>query len=534
MGCAGSKSGAVIVSRNEASKGDSSLTLPQTGTTSVEKQPPRTAKEIVAAIPQQTKDNVKVSAGMFVTQNTMAMSERYVRLKPLGEGQYGQVWLCRDKITGSERAVKLIAKQGSAKQQAEFRHEVETVKSLDHPNIMKIYEFFEDEQNFYLVMELYSGGELFDEIMKRTYFSEVDAVHVMEQCLSGICYLHSVGVVHRDLKPENLLLSSDRADASIKIVDFGMATMGATKITQARVGTAYYIAPEVIDPEKFGGGSYDEKCDVWSLGVILYILITGTPPFWGDEDDDILNKIVSQNKFVIEPMYEKTLSKEVQDLLKKMLVWEPTKRFTASECLAHPWIKNGSSIGSLHKNDKHAAAALGNMKKFHSNQKLAQAALLFMGSKLTTMEETKELSRVFHKIDTDGNGKLDREELIQGYSIFAKGGAMTKKEIEASVDQILNSIDFDRNGYIEFSEFVTVAMNRVDLLTETRLRAAFQMFDQDGSGAIAAEELRVLLGDVDDSVWTEILAEVDANGDGEVDFEEFETMMMKLIEKATC
>merc|ERR1719376_39431 len=437
-----------------------------------------------------------MSAGMFVTQNNMMMSDRYVRIRALGEGQYGQVWLCRDKITTAERAVKLIAKQGSAKQQEEFRHEVETVKSLDHPNIMKIYEFFEDKRNFYLVMELYSGGELFDEIMKRQYFSEADAVSVMEQCLAGICYLHSVGVIHRDLKPENLLLSTERPDASIKIVDFGMATMGAKSVTQARVGTAYYIAPEVIDPQRFGGGSYDEKCDIWSLGVILYILLTGTPPFWGDDDDDILNKIVSQNKFELEPAYQQALSKEVQDLLKKMLVWDPKKRLSAQDCLNHQWIRNGSKVGKLNKSDKLAKSALANMRKFHSNQKLANAALLFMGSKLTTMEETQELTKVFKKIDRDGNGKLDRQ------------------------------------GFIEFSEFVTVAMNRSDLLTESRLRAAFNMFDQDNSGAIAAEELRVLLGDVDDAVWKEILDEVDSNGDGEVDFEEFETMMMKLIEKA--
>jgi len=522
MGCTGSKEGAVLLTRDGAqSKGDGK-----------KQKNPKTVKDIVAKIPARGAENIKMSAGMFVTQNNMMMSDRYLRLKALGEGQYGQVWLCRDKITQAERAVKLIAKQGSPKQQEEFRHEVETVRALDHPNVMKIYEFFEDKRNFYLVMELYSGGELFDEIMKRQYFSEADAVSVMEQCLAGICYLHSVGVIHRDLKPENLLLSTERPDASIKIVDFGMATMGAKSVTQARVGTAYYIAPEVIDPQRFGGGSYDEKCDIWSLGVILYILLTGTPPFWGDDDDDILNKIVSQNKFELEPAYQQALSKEVQDLLKKMLVWDPKKRLSAQDCLNHQWIRNGSKVGKLNKSDKLAKSALANMRKFHSNQKLANAALLFMGSKLTTMEETQELTKVFKKIDRDGNGKLDRQELIEGYSLFAKGGSMTKKEIEQSVDTILDAIDFDKNGFIEFSEFVTVAMNRSDLLTESRLRAAFNMFDQDNSGAIAAEELRVLLGDVDDAVWKEILDEVDSNGDGEVDFEEFETMMMKLIEKA--
>lgn len=518
MGCSASKDGAVLVSRD-------------VGTDSNNQKKKASAKDVVAKIPKQNKD-IKVSAGMFVTQNNMMISDRYVRIKALGEGQYGQVWLCRDKISDAQRAVKLIAKQGTAKQQEDFRHEVNTVRALDHPNVMKIYEFFEDKKNFYLVMELYSGGELFDEIMKRTYFSEPDAVPVMEQCLSGICYLHSVGVIHRDLKPENLLLSTDQADASIKIVDFGMATMGATKVTQARVGTAYYIAPEVIDPQKFGGGSYDEKCDVWSLGVILYILLTGTPPFWGENDDDILNQIIAKNKLVLEAQYENTLSADAQDLLRKMLVWDPKKRLSASECLNHRWIKNGSKVGVLNRDDKVAANCLANMRKFHSNQKLAQAALLFMGSKLTTMEETEELTTVFKKIDKDGNGKLDRDELIQGYSLFAKGGSLTKKEIAESVDAILAAIDFDGNGYIEFSEFVSVAMNRTDLLTETRLKAAFNMFDQDGSGAIAAEELRVLLGDVDDSVWNEILAEVDENGDGEVDFEEFECMMLKLIEKA--
>eukprot|EP01057_Protomagalhaensia_wolfi_P006039 Protomagalhaensia_wolfi_Nauph_80__6038@NODE_835_length_1961_cov_19_201873_g628_i0_p2_GENE_NODE_835_length_1961_cov_19_201873_g628_i0NODE_835_length_1961_cov_19_201873_g628_i0_p2_ORF_typecomplete_len220_score55_01EFhand_7/PF13499_6/3_8e03EFhand_7/PF13499_6/1_4e12EFhand_7/PF13499_6/2_6e16EFhand_1/PF00036_32/0_00045EFhand_1/PF00036_32/4_8e05EFhand_1/PF00036_32/6_8e06EFhand_1/PF00036_32/2_5e08EFhand_8/PF13833_6/0_00093EFhand_8/PF13833_6/0_0011EFhand_8/PF13833_6/0_00098EFhand_8/PF13833_6/2_9e09EFhand len=216
-----------------------------------------------------------------------------------------------------------------------------------------------------------------------------------------------------------------------------------------------------------------------------------------------------------------------------MLEYDPSRRISAEEALRHKWIRK---LADKRENKVEAPVlinALNNMRKFHASQKLAQAALLFMGSKLTTLDETKELTTIFQKLDTNDDGQLDRKELIEGYTQLMKlkkeeVDALTQDDIAREVDKILESVDFDKNGYIEYSEFVTVAMDKKVLLSKGRLQAAFNLFDIDGSGKIAADELRRILHDVDDAQWAQIIGEVDQNGDGEVDFDEFVAMMQKL------
>ncbi|KAH0483722.1 MAG: hypothetical protein KVP17_001455 [Porospora cf. gigantea B] len=469
-----------------------------------------------------------IDSGMFITKQKAHLSDRYSRERKLGSGAYGEVLLCRDKQTGAERAIKIIKKtsvnQGLG---TNLLDEVAVVRTLDHPNIMKLYEFFEDRRNYYLVMEVYKGGELFDEIIHRQRLSEADAANIMKQVLSGVTYLHKYNIVHRDLKPENLLLESKAKDALIKIVDFGLSSsFDPTKKLKERLGTAYYIAPEVLRKK------YDEKCDVWSCGVILYILLCGYPPFGGQTDQEILRR-VEKGKFQFEPPEWTKVSEDAKDLIRNMLAYDPIKRHSAEQCLQHRWIVKMAEKKEGKVDNGHLNSALNNMKKFQSGQKLARAALLFMGSKLTTMEETKELTKIFRKLDINGDGQLDRSELVAGYRLLMKNRAdtddMNDSDIEEEVDRMMASVDFDKNGFIEYSEFVTVAMDSKTLLSKERLQAAFNLFDQDASGSIAAEELRQLIGDVDDAHWQVILAEVDTNGDGEVDFEEFVVMMQKLL-----
>eukprot|EP01054_Gregarina_sp_Poly1_P004951 Gregarina_sp_Poly_1__4950@NODE_2622_length_1908_cov_606_836502_g156_i1_p1_GENE_NODE_2622_length_1908_cov_606_836502_g156_i1NODE_2622_length_1908_cov_606_836502_g156_i1_p1_ORF_typecomplete_len602_score110_63Pkinase/PF00069_25/3_8e83Pkinase_Tyr/PF07714_17/2e52EFhand_7/PF13499_6/1_2e12EFhand_7/PF13499_6/9e16EFhand_1/PF00036_32/0_0016EFhand_1/PF00036_32/0_00017EFhand_1/PF00036_32/9_7e06EFhand_1/PF00036_32/9_2e08EFhand_6/PF13405_6/0_00035EFhand_6/PF13405_6/4_2EFhand_6/PF13405_6/1_7e08EFhand_6/PF13405 len=472
--------------------------------------------------------NQAIDPGMFITHQKGNLGERYHREKKLGSGAYGEVWLCRDRQTNAERAVKFIKKSSvNVGPGSSLLDEVAVVKQLDHPNIMKLYEFFGDKKYYYLVMEVYKGGELFDEIINRQKFSESDAAAIMKQVLSGVTYLHRHHIVHRDLKPENLLLESKAKDAMIKIVDFGLSShFDPSKKLKDRLGTAYYIAPEVLRKK------YDEKCDVWSCGVILYILLCGYPPFGGASDQEILKR-VEKGKFAFDPAEWGSISSDVKDLIKQMLEYDPARRISAEEALRHKWIRKMSDKREAKVEAPVLFNALNNMRKFHASQKLAQAALLFMGSKLTTMDETRELTTIFQKLDTNDDGQLDRKELIEGYTQLMKlkkeeADALTPEDIAREVDKILESVDFDKNGYIEYSEFVTVAMDKKVLLSKGRLQAAFNLFDVDGSGKIAADELRRILNDVDDAQWAQIIGEVDQNGDGEVDFDEFVAMMQKL------
>ncbi|OII71297.1 calcium calmodulin dependent protein kinase [Cryptosporidium ubiquitum] len=477
--------------------------------------------------PVAIKNDLHATPGMFITSKKGHLSEMYQRVKKLGSGAYGEVLLCRDKVTHVERAIKIIRKTSvSTSSNSTLLEEVAVLKLLDHPNIMKLYDFFEDKRNYYIVMECYKGGELFDEIIHRMKFNEVDAAVIIRQVLSGVTYLHKHNIVHRDLKPENLLLESKDKDAMIKIVDFGLsAVFENQKKMKERLGTAYYIAPEVLRKK------YDEKCDVWSIGVILFILLAGYPPFGGQTDQEILKK-VEKGKYTFDSPEWKSVSEGAKDLIKQMLQYDSQRRISAQQALEHPWIKEMCSKKESGIELPSLANAIENMRRFQNSQKLAQAALLYMASKLTSQEETKELTDIFRHIDKNGDGQLDRQELIDGYSKLSgeEVAIFNLPHIENEVDAIIGAADFDRNGYIDYSEFVTIAMDRKSLLSKDKLESAFQKFDQDGNGKISIDELASIFGleRLESKTWKEMISGIDSNNDGDVDFEEFCKMIQKL------
>lgn len=333
--------------------------------------------------------------------------------------------MCREKHGHGEKAIKVIKKSQFDKMKysitnkiecddkihEEIYNEISLLKSLDHPNIIKLFDVFEDKKYFYLVTEFYEGGELFEQIINRHKFDECDAANIMKQILSGICYLHKHNIVHRDIKPENILLENKHSLLNIKIVDFGLSSFfSKDNKLRDRLGTAYYIAPEVLRKK------YNEKCDVWSCGVILYILLCGYPPFGGQNDQDIIKK-VEKGKYYFDFNDWKNISEEAKELIKLMLTYDYNKRITAKEALNSKWIKKYAN--NINKSDqKTLCGALSNMRKFEGSQKLAQAAILFIGSKLTTLEERKELTDIFKKLDKNGDGQLDKKELIEGYNIL--------------------------------------------------------------------------------------------------------------------
>ena len=219
-----------------------------------------------------------------------------------------------------------------------LRYEIEVLKNLYHPNIVRLYEVYDDDSSIFMVMEKCEGRELFEEIRSRVTFNEREAALVTKQILQAIAYCHERGVVHRDLKPENILLdTSKEARGSIKVIDFGTASVFRKDDTKQEhmnkeVGTAYYIAPEVINLH------YTEKCDIWSIGVILYIMISGRPPFDGRNEREILTR-VSTGVYSLETPEWKQTSSAVKDLISKMMEVDYNKRLSASQCLDHPWIK---------------------------------------------------------------------------------------------------------------------------------------------------------------------------------------------------
>ncbi|CDR94798.1 calcium-dependent protein kinase 4, putative [Babesia bigemina] len=474
--------------------------------------------------------SLKATPGMFVTCANGSFRDNYKAVKLLGKGSFGEVLLCLNRETGQQYAVKVILKS-SVKRKGDHEsllREVNVLKSLDHPNIMKIFEFYEDEKYYYFVTELYTGGELFDEIVSRKCFSEQDAAKIIKQVLSGINYMHKQNVVHRDLKPENLLLESKEPNANIRIIDFGLSTYcDLNSKMKDKIGTAYYIAPDVLK------GVYDSKCDIWSIGVILYILLCGFPPFNGANESEIIKK-VQTGKYTFDLPQWRKVSESAKDLISRMITYNPAKRISANEALEHHWLTYmtrdyGVDLPSLE-------LSINNMKSFYYTQKLSQAALLYIGSKLITKEESNHLTTIFRRMDTNGDGQLDRNELIRGFSeyLHLKGSPLDDSEVvkvEEQVDQILQDIDFDKNGFIDYSEFLTVAMDRRNFMQKERLEKAFKLFDADNSGSISSAELGKLFGvtDVSEEDWQRVLHEVDTNNDGVIDFAEFQAMLSKLV-----
>jgi len=471
--------------------------------------------------PKSPTSKVNISFSSFINAKSGSYTADYKVGQLLGSGAFAQVKKVTNKKNKAIRAMKILEKKKIPKNEEEkFISEIQVLKQLDHPHILKLYEFYQDSKNYYIIMELCTGGELFDKIIEKGTFSEKEATYVMRQLLSSIRYAHNHNIVHRDLKPENILLDT-HADGTynIKIIDWGTAKVfdSSQKMTE-RFGTAYYIAPEVLNK------SYNEKCDLWSIGVVLYVLLSGTPPFPGKNDKEII-KNVQKGVYDFNGEEWENISDEAKDLINKLLTYDPMKRISAKEALDHKWFETASHL-DVKVNEEKMRKNLQNLRGFRAEQKLQQATYAFIASHLASKEEKQHLLETFKALDTNGDGTLSREEILEGYK-----KTMDEEEAEIEVNRIMAMVDLDKSGEIDYSEFIAATLDRKEMMSKDKLEEAFNMFDKDGSGTITADELKEVLGgkmdDMDDGVWDQIIKEVDTNGDGVISKEEFTEMMLK-------
>ena len=464
-------------------------------------------------------NEIKIKKATFISSKTTPISKDYIMGKSIGTGAFGTVRLCIHKATRQTRACKILKK--ATQDIKALQEEVEILSKLSHPNIMQLYEVYNDKTNFYIVSEFCQGGELFDAISKKGNFNENEASKIMKQVLSAITYSYQNNIVHRDLKPENILLEDKGNDSIIKIIDWGCAkNFNKNEKLTNKDGTPYYIAPEVIE------GNYDEKCDIWSCGVILYIMLCGYPPFDGESEEEILDK-VKKGSFEFPKEEWKNISKDAIDLIEKMLTFESNKRISALECLRHNWFIKNKNKGISDK--KTAKNIISNMKKFKRGKKLEQASIAFIVNQLISKDERKELIKQFQDWDTNGDGVLSRDEIIEGYR--KTYGAVDENEI----DNIMKSIDLDGNGVIDYNEFLSCAFNRDKIMSKDNLELTFKAFDTDGSGKISADELMNVFmkgdknGNLNKEIFEKMVKDADQNGDGEISFDEFKNIMTKFF-----
>ena len=463
-------------------------------------------------------DQLKFKASNFVTQHAGKLRDHYRIGKMLGSGAFGEVRVCVHRESGAQRAVKVLRKSHMDEDEKKMLfNEINNLKDLDHPNILKMYEFFEDEKRYYIVTDICKGGELFDEIVARGKFSEKDASLLMKQVLSCINYCHTNHIVHRDLKPENILLEQNKEFDQIKIIDFGTSLVfDEQKKLDEKLGTPYYIAPEVL------AKNYGAKCDIWSCGVITYITLSGIPPFNGASDQEIMKKVKSGKFSFADPVWA-TISDQAKDFITQLLTLDQNKRPSAEQALQHPWIVEANKLQNESVSTDVAMNALSNLQSFNANSKLKQATYAFIASQLLNKQEKEQIDKVFRAMDINGDGKLSKDEIQQGFAQYF-GRSLNDKE----VDEMFEKVDADGSGAIDYSEFVVATMNEKNLLSNNKLQTAFKMFDKDGGGSISTDEIKQVLAfgqNLDEKVIAEVIKQVDANGDGEISFEEFAEMM---------
>ena len=459
-------------------------------------------------------DHIIFNKENFVGKKQGLLTDYYEIIRKLGKGSYGKVYEVKNKTTGEIRACKQLSKSNLSNLK-KFEKEIELLIKTDHPNIIKLYEVFEDDRFIYLIMEKCNGGELFDRIIihiqSNKMYTEKDAAKIFQQLISAIVYCHDNGIVHRDLKPENLLYinEGDEINNPIKVIDFGLSRNFDPKSKMnTKVGTAYYVAPEVLE------GNYTEKCDVWSAGVILYILLSGEPPFNGANDREIYKAI---SKMIYQFPYNKwkKISKNAIDLIEKCLVPED-KRISAKEVLEHPWFKKIDN-----EENADIQIDLPSFKDYVNSCKLKKMTLTYIASRLNE-NDVSNLREIFTSFDKNKDGHISLEELKNGLE------KLNGKEIDnQEIEKIFLSLDTDKNGQIGYTEFLASIINERTYLNEERLYEAFVNLDKNGSGKISKDEIKTVImkNNANDNCVEKIIEKVDKNGDGFIDYNEFLDMM---------
>ncbi len=471
---------------------------------------------------------IKISNQTLIDEQTGDPKLKYKIIKTLGDGSFGVVFCAINIQTGMKIAMKQIEKlKENVIDDLEIKNEINILKKLDHPNIVKIYEFYNTKKNYFLITEYYKYGELYN-YLKFSY-NETQIAVLFYQVFSGLCYLHENNILHRDLKLENIMISDIEKDINtgidyfwIKIIDFGTAKIfKKSKNEKAVVGSSYYIAPEVLKQK------YNEKCDTWSIGVIMYMIIVGKAPFDGENDEEILENIKTgvydyKNKKLL------STSKECQDLISKLLEVDTKKRLSAKEALNHIFFKNfhGRKLFSNFKM-KEIDVYLNNLLNYKFQSKFQQLVLAFIVHNIPFTNETKNILKLFLLFNKSGNCKLTKIELIEGLCNYKE-----KEEIENVIDDIFLLLDGDNNGFIEFEEFLRACIDKKKILNNETLEYAFRFLDKDNSHILTVNKIIKAFVNKKNKTLEEIfkntIKEVDKDNDGKINFSEFKQLMLNV------
>ena len=443
--------------------------------------------------------------------------KKYEYQSLIGSGAFGKVRLYLDRDSKTFKyAIKTIKKNIFKRHSIEsIKREVDILRSLDHPNIVKYFETYEDECYLHIVMEYIAGDNLFRVLtdQKGFKFTERAISKIMTCLLKAVLFLHHNGIIHRDIKPENIVFVEPDNFNALKLIDFGLSIQQNAKKDNRRVGTPYYMAPEMVR------GNFNYASDVWSIGVILFIMVTGKQPFRGKSKEEVFEKI-KRGSYDKNTLNRAKCSKEVKDLIKKMLVTEHSKRITVESALDHIWFKqfeNNKNINLVVDQE-----IIESLKQFQY-QNIFQKEIRFYLAKLCSDKEIIKLKQAFLAIDKDNSGEIEYEEIPKIFS---------ELNIEASdieLKNIFSSMDFHCDGKVNYSEFLAATISTINFNKEEKLWSAFKYFDTTDSGYITLDSVMDALKNsgviIDEEGLTKTFNQLQKKGK-KINFNEFKAIAL--------
>ena len=481
-----------------------------------------------------TQDLIRFDQNIIISEYRSDPEEDYKTVKFLGEGSFASVYAVQNRLTGILRAMKSLKRKVSSDSPGNpdkvILNEINILREMDHPNILKIFSFYSNPKSYDIITELCSGGELFDELEENGPFSEKKTAYIMYQIFSAINYCHKNKIIHRDLKPENILIikreDEDNELLFVKICDFGTAKWFEDgKIERSIVGSCYYIAPEVLQK------NYDEKCDLWSIGVIMYILLSGRPPFGGNDDKEIFKRILNGSYDLKSDPWNK-ISSEAKDLIYRLLLMDSKKRINCEDALKHKWFINNKTKELFTKIENKVVTEklVNNLINYKYNSVIQESALAYLVHNFNQTRCVINACKLFASIDKDGDGKIKQSEFYEGIK-----KVINRPNLESDCKKIFENIDVNHNVFVEYEEFIKGAVDKEKFLSENVLKFAFRYFDKDGNTEVDYREIEATFkknvrdpSKVHESL-KKIIDEVDSNKDGKISYHEFCVVMKKMI-----
>ena len=464
----------------------------------------------------------------FIPVGSGDFNSKYLKIQELGMGAFSKVFRVEHKLTNEVFACKELIKS-KIKDEQKFKIEIEVMSKCDHPNIVKLIEVYEDKRYYEIITEELCGGSLLERLMQKMddygqTFSEKDAAIIFKQIMSALNYCHKQGIVHRDLKMENVLFLDKDEKLDIKIIDFGLSQYSKYQLVKLSdllseemtvtmyetVGTPHYISPEVLK------GKYNQKCDIWSAGVILYAMLSGTFPFNGKTDKEIY-KSVLKRKYEYPDKIWKNISKEAKDLINNMLCKEE-KRFSAEQVLNHAWFKNLNLSQSI--NHPIPQSIISELKVYKNTNHFKRFILTCLALRLNENDIT-ELRNTFCNLDINKDGVLTIEEVKLSLQKILK---------ENEIEKMFKEIDINNSNKIEYTEFISALIEKKEYLKEETLMEIFKTLDKGNKGKINKDDIKKVLNNQNftENELNQFIEKFDLNGDGQIDYYEFITNMNKI------